>query len=92
MQTARLTQTVKTLAPASSTSLVAANPRRLYLGLLNTGAADVTLSFTSAPAVAGQGWVLYAGGGGISWDGDTVPTDAIQGIATAGSTLIVLEG
>lgn len=90
-----ITQTVRTLAAATPTLLVASNPRRKFLGLQNPGAGDVTLAFGDAPGaalVAGLGWQLYASGGGFSWDGLTVPTEAVYGISTAASTVIVVEG
>jgi hypothetical protein len=85
-------QTVKTLAAATSTQLVASNPSRTFLALQNIGAGDATLAFNAA-AVAGSGWLLAtAGSGGFSWDGLTVPTDEVRAISTPGTTIIVWEG
>lgn len=91
MRTTNIRQTVKVLAAATSTQLVANNGSRTFLALQNIGAGDATLNFNAA-AVAGQGWLLTNSVGGFSWDGLTVPTDEVRAISTAGTTIIVWEG
>ena len=83
----------------SSTVLVATNPNRKYLALMNIGTADVTMSFDGTAAVAGSGWVLAAAnaagsaGGGITWEASGVPIQSVNGIvATGTSNIAVLEG
>ena len=77
----------------SSTVLIAANPNRKYLALMNNGAGAVTLSFDTNAAVAGSGWTLAASGGGITWEATGVPIQAINGITASGtSSVVVLEG
>ena len=91
-------QTVVSVA-ATSTTIVAANPTRKYLGVMNLGTVPVTLSFDGTPAVVGAGWILAAApsagtpGTTLMFDKTGVPIQALNGIATTGTANIaVLEG
>ena len=92
-----IVQTVVTLTATVDAVLVAANPNRKYLALCNVNTGLVTLAFDKA-AVAGSGWPLgeagSAGdqGGAIVFESSGVTTQAVHGISTAGSTVVVLEG
>jgi hypothetical protein len=87
-----LTQTPVTLAPGVSTTVVAAsNGNRNTLAILNRGANDADLNISGA-AVVGQGILVAANGGGYVFDLGAVPSNAVQAISAAGTTLIVLEG
>jgi hypothetical protein len=86
---------VITLPAGTSTLLVPSSGRRQFLALQNIGANPATLTFAPSGtpvAVAGQGWQLAANGDGFSWDGLTVPTDAIAAVSASGTTIVVLEG
>lgn len=91
MRVSSFKQTVVALAAGASTVLAAASSSRRFLGLQNIGASDATLAFDAA-AVAGQGWLLPAGGGGFSWDGLTVPANEVRAVAAAATTVVVWEG
>ena len=90
-------QTVVTLTAATDTTLAAANPLRKYLAVCNINTGLVSLAFDKA-AVAGQGWPLSGAssagdqGGAMIWESSAVTTQALHGISTAGSTVVVLEG
>jgi len=92
-------QTVVTLTAATNTTLVAANPLRKYLAVCNIGTGLVSLAFgTASVAVAGSGWPLAAAGsagdqgGALIFESSVLPMQAVKGISTAGSTVVVLEG
>jgi hypothetical protein len=87
-----LTQRVVTLAAGTSTQLAAKVTFRGYLAIQNIGGNDATVNF-DAPAVSGQGWLLAAGGGGMTWaNGEGVPTNQLTAISTSGTTIVVIEG
>jgi hypothetical protein len=93
-----------TLAPATPTPLIAANPNRRLLLIQNNGPNPVATKFQSAPTSATDGMTLGAAsasggqGGSILFatDGDGidthVPVDAIYAYSTLGTTLAVVEG
>ena len=93
-----ITQTVVPLTQADN-PIVAANPNRKYLAIINIGTGLASLGF-GAVAVAGQGWPLSAasvagdGGGGLERSGDGITLQAIHGICAIGVTtsVVVLEG
>lgn len=80
-----------TNATGSSEQLIAANLARRALVIINEAATDWTINPLGGTAAAGTppGFVLHAGD---SWFPDPAPTNAITGIGTAASKLIVLEG
>jgi hypothetical protein len=90
-------QSVVTLTAATDTQLVAANPMRKYLALVNIGTGLASLAFDVA-AVAGQGWPLSAAstagdqGGAIFFEASAVTKQAVHAISTAGTVIVVLEG
>lgn len=90
--------TFKTLVAGTSALLVAANPRRAYLFIQNTGlGGPFTYQFGRAPAAVGDGPsldpALTAGGQGGSFEYvDTVPQNAIYGLSAAGTTVSITEG
>lgn len=92
-----INQTVVSLTAATDTTLVAANPLRKYLAIVNIGTGLVSLAWNTA-AVAGQGWPLTAAGvagdqgGALIFEASAMPFGAVHGISTAGSTVVVLEG
>jgi hypothetical protein len=93
-----------TLAPATPTPLIAANPNRRLLLIQNNGTNPVATKFQSAPTSATDGMTLGAAsvsgeqGGMIlfSVDGEGidshVPTDAVYAYSTLGTTVNVIEG
>jgi hypothetical protein len=93
-----ITQTVVALTAADA-QIVAANPNRKYLAILNIGTGLATLGFGGV-AVAGQGYPLSAAsvagdqGGGIIFESSGVSQQAIHGICAANVTtsVVVLEG
>lgn len=92
-----LKQTVVTLTATVDNTIVAANPLRKYLAIINIGTGLATLAFDAA-ATAGSGWPLSeaasAGeqGGAIIFEASAMPLNAIHAISTAGTTLVVIEG
>ena len=92
-----LTQTVVTLTAGVSAQLVAAKSNRRYLGIVNIGTAAASLG-VGAAAVLNQGWPLVAAdslgaqGGALLWESNAVPTQAFYAIASAATTIVVLEG
>mgnify|MGYP001137359168 CR=1 FL=1 len=91
-----VTKTKVTLAPNTSTAVVAANTGRKYLAIQNSGSGLVELA-PNADAAVGNGWQLQAAatagaGGQLKFEADGLSTDAWSAISAAGSTLIVLEG
>lgn len=93
-----IVQSETVLAPATDATIVPAStatPRK-YLCLQNIGANPVNLAFDTA-ATAGQGLTLDPAasgsqGGSVCWESGTVPSNAIHGISTAGSTVVTLVG
>ncbi len=85
-----MTQT-SVVVTASSTALLPINTNRRYLAVMNTGSGDAYLGIGGA-AVAGQGWLLSANGGGMVWEGTGVLSNAITAISNAGTTIVVIEG
>jgi hypothetical protein len=86
-----ITQTAVALPANASTQVIAANASRKTLAILNRGANDADLNVSGAAAV-GQGILVPANGGGYVFDLGAVPSNAVQAISAAGTTLIVLEG
>lgn len=92
-----INQTVVSLTAATDTTLVAANPNRKYLAIVNIGTGLVSLAWNQA-ATAGQGWPLTAAasagdqGGALIFEASSMPIGEVHGISTAGSTVVVLEG
>jgi hypothetical protein len=74
----------------SSAELVPASATRRYLMLRNVGTADARLGF-GADAIADAGYPLYAGGDGLLFDLNVVPSQRITAIAGAATTIMVLE-
>lgn len=88
----RLVQRVVTLAAGVSTEIAPAAIGRNYLGIMNIGTGDASLAF-SATAVAGQGWLVASGGGGMTFtNAEGVPSNQVTAISTAGTTIVILEG
>jgi hypothetical protein len=93
-----LTQTIVTLAAATSAPLIAANPNRKYLSWMVVGANPATIVPGAGPAVAGTGMNYNPGssaihqGGSQSFEGPAVPTNAFAAISTGGTTVVVWEG
>ena len=85
-----LTQAAGTLTAATSALVIAANASRKYLSIPNNGTGAMTVS-TANPAVLNQGWVILPGGV-LTFDGVTVPINALYGISTPGTTYSTLEG
>lgn len=88
-------QAAKTLAAATAQMLLPANPARRYLLIQNTGVGVMSVGLDAAP-VAGGGVGLdpaeAAGGQGGAYEcAEIVPTNAIWGISTAGTTCIAWE-
>jgi hypothetical protein len=91
-----MTSTPITLAPAAGAPLVDANLRRAYLAVQVTGANPATVDFGAIPT-AGAGITLDGGTGaatqGGSWEWVfSIPTEALYGFSTAGTTIVVIEG
>lgn len=92
-----VTQTVITVTAATSVQLVAANSARRYLALAVIGTSPANLGFAGS-AAANSGWPLDGAsetgrqGGGIVWEGSTVPSGAVHAYSTVGTTIVVLEG
>jgi hypothetical protein len=92
-----MTQTVVTLSANVDTVLVTDNANRRYLALANIGTGLVSLAFEQA-AVVNSGWPLagaiQAGqqGGEMVWEASSITTQAIHGISSAGSVVVVIEG
>jgi hypothetical protein len=93
-----------TLAPATPTLLIAANPNRRLLLIQNNGPNPVATKFQSAPTSATDGMTLGAAsvsgeqGGSIllTEDSETIqslcPVDAVYAYSTLGTTVAVEEG
>lgn len=91
------TQTVITVPAATSTLLIAANPRRDYLAFQNIGAGDANLGFAGS-ASADTGWSLDAAsaagrqGGSMVWEGSSICPTSVYAYSTVGTSIVVLEG
>jgi len=93
-----ITATVVTLTAATSATLIASNSTRKGLRWQNIGANPATVVPGGSAAVVGNG-PNYNGppqgtgfqGGGESFEGAAVPTNAFQAISTGGTTIIVWE-
>ncbi len=94
--TATYTDTVKSLAAATDTTLLAATPSLKSVCVMNIGLNPVSITNGSSPAVVGNGQALgpapSAGqqGGGYCWI--QPPATAVHGISTGGTTVIVTVG
>lgn len=93
----QIRQTVVSVPANTDTLLVAANPMRKYLAIVNIGTGAGTWGFDQA-AVVNSGYPLTAAaaagaqGGGLVWEAGVVPLNAIHLISAAGTTVAVLEG
>ena len=68
-----------------SQTLLAANPNREYIEIINSGSATVWVNLTGGTAAANTGIPILSNG---SWRGDVfVPSNAITVIGTAGQPL-----
>ena len=92
-----VTQTVVALTANTDATLLAANPNRKFLGLMNIGTGQATLAFNGA-ATVNAGWILapynngaVGAGGGLTWDA-VVSQDAIHAISATATTIVILEG
>jgi len=70
----------------SSTTLLAANTNRRYIGVVNTGSSDIRIRFNQA-ATTGTGIQLKASGGAIVFD-RVVPTGALNAISESGTNTV----
>jgi hypothetical protein len=92
-----ITQSIVTIAANASVQLVAANPGRKYLAIMNIGLGAATIAFNQA-AVLGQGWAIApaaspgAQGGFLIFEGAGVSLDQITAISAAGTVFAILEG
>ena len=77
---------------SSSTEIVAANTARKWLVLTNIGNGDVYVA-VGQTALSHKGALLGKGGGSVSLGVDMITTEAINGITSAGSAIVmILEG
>jgi hypothetical protein len=94
---AAITQTVVTLNANTNAQILAANPNRRLLCVINIGTGLATLNFGATAATVGNGFPCAAAagagqqGGGLLMDA-VVSTDAVQAISATGTVLAVLEG
>ncbi len=94
---ATLTQTIVSLAANTATQLVAANTSRQYLAIQVIGTTGINLGFGSAPTV-GNGWAIDPAsstgrqGGSVTWDAGVITQQQVQAIASAATTVVVIEG
>lgn len=84
-----VTQANGTLTAATSASILALNASRKFAAIMNTGTGTMTVS-TAATAVAGAGWVILPNGC-LTFDGVSVPTNALAAISTPGTTYSTME-
>jgi hypothetical protein len=90
--------TVPATTTTNATQLIPANANRKTLYFVNIGTNLATLAFNTSTITAGSGLPLMpasqAGyqGGGYSFDEGAITTDAIYGLSTSGTTIVVLEG
>lgn len=98
-QSVAITQITPTLSAGIDATIVAdatTTPRK-HISIMNISTGAVSLNFGSA-ATAGQGITLGPAaadggqGGGYSFDGMTVPSNAIHAISAAGTRLAVIVG
>lgn len=87
-----ITPTTAVVSNAASSTILAANPRRLFASIINASANGIYLGF-GAPAVVGQG--VYIGPNGFGWSIDpsfdwrgTVTAIAVAGAA---NTVAILD-
>lgn len=88
------------VAPTNTSgAVVAANPLRKYLAIVNVGTVAVSLNVSGGTAVAGQGIPLGAagaggvGGGSFIMESAVCAVNAINGITASGTgSLTVVEG
>jgi len=93
--TSTVTTLSVTLAPATPTQILPANPSRNYLLRSCNGANPSTWKFGSAPASATDGLVLdatTAQGGRTLVTGPQTPQDAIWAYSQLGTTVCVESG
>ena len=88
--------TVLTLTGNAATKLVGRNINRSYLAVQNTGTGSVTITFQASPVI-GAGIALdpasASGGQGGSWEWkESVPTQPVYAISSAGTSIVVIEG
>lgn len=92
-----LTMTTMAIGAGANTVLIAANPYRKYLALMNTGTGRANLALAPNAAVLNAGWPLAAAsaagdaGGGLLFD-DVRTTQGFNVWAATATTIVVLEG
>lgn len=90
-----VTTTSFTLAPATATLILPADPTRQSLLRSTIGANPATWKFQSAPTSASDGLVLdstTAQGARVLLTGASVPVDSVWAYSTAGTTVTVEVG
>lgn len=94
-----IVQTTVTLAANTVTTVIAGNPDRKYLAIMNIGTGRANLSFGgNTTPVVDQGWPLAASatlgdqGGGLFFEASTVTHQRVSAISAAGTKIVVLEG
>jgi hypothetical protein len=90
-----VTTTSFTLAPATATQILPADPTRQSLLRATCGANPATWKFQTAPTSAGDGLVLdstTAQGARVLLTGASVPVDSVWAYSTAGTTVTVEVG
>jgi hypothetical protein len=90
-----ITQTIVVVSGAAD-QLVAANPNRKYLAFFNIGASYATIA-PGPNVVQDQGYPLTPGsasapGGGFTFDGAAITTDAWTAISSGTTSILVWEG
>jgi hypothetical protein len=94
---ASLTLTVVSIPANVATQLVAANASRQYLAIQVIGTTGINLDFGKAPTV-GNGWAIDPApstgrqGGAVTWDAGVITQQQVQAIASAATTVVVIEG
>jgi hypothetical protein len=92
-----ITQSLVAIAANASAPLVAANPTRKYLAIMNIGLGAATIAFNQA-ATLNLGWAIApaasagAQGGFLIFEGAGVSLDQITAISAVGTTFAILEG
>jgi len=93
-----ITQTTVTLTAATDAQIIAANSSRKFLQWMVVGANPATVVPGAGPAVAGAGMNYDPGsstinqGGGTTFEGSAIATNAFHAISTGGTTVVVWEG
>lgn len=88
-----ITPTTASVSNAASSTILAANSRRLYASIVNASVNGIYLGF-GVPAVVGQGVYLAPNGYGFQIDAHFLWRGTITAIAVAGAanTVSVLDG